>query len=68
VRADRGDHRVDVAQRGREYFEVRSGQVLAYDVDVRRQLRRVPHHGRNHMTGGNRLAEDLAADATCGAE
>ena len=38
VRADRGDHRVDVAQRGGEDLEVRSGEVLPYDVDVRGQL------------------------------
>src|SRR4029453_19044352 len=38
VRADSGDHCVDVAWRGGEDFGVRSGQVLPYDVDVRRQL------------------------------
>jgi hypothetical protein len=38
VRAYRGDHSVDVAQRGGEYFEVRSGEVLAYNVDVCGQL------------------------------
>jgi len=40
VRADRGDHRVDVAHRGGENIGVRCGKVLAYDGDVRRQLRR----------------------------
>jgi hypothetical protein len=68
VGANRGDHRVDVVQRGREYFEVWSGQVLPYDVDARRQLRRVPHHSSDRVTGSKGLAEDLAADATGGAE
>jgi hypothetical protein len=36
VRPDRRDHRVDVAQRGEEDLDVRSGQILPYDVDVRR--------------------------------
>ena len=46
----------------------RIGQVLLYDADVCGQLCRVPHHGRNQVTGSNGLAEDLAADATGGAE
>jgi hypothetical protein len=44
------------------------GKVVPDDVDVRRQLRRVPHHGRDYVTGSNGLAENLAADATGGAE
>ena len=68
VRADRGDHRVDVAQRGGENLGVRCGQVLPYDVDVRRQLRRVPHHSRDRVTGSDGLVEHLAADTAGGAE
>ncbi len=34
VRADRGDHRVDIAQRGGEDCDVRTGQVLPYDLDI----------------------------------
>ena len=47
VRADRGDHRVGVAQRGGENLVVWIGQVLPYDADVCGQLCRVPHHSRD---------------------
>ena len=68
VRADRGDHSVDVAHRVGENIGVRCGKVLAYDADVCGQLCRVPHHGRDQVAGGNGLVEDFAADATGGAE